>query len=97
MHMQPCPSARTGVASARESDPGGESPGLHKPGFRNFFLENFSRARKVGETRSEPLRARGAAPLSNGFEFRFCERDCYPHGPRPERGSVSAEAKREAE
>src|SRR5581483_12071588 len=29
MHMNLCPPARSGVASARKADPGGVSPGLH--------------------------------------------------------------------
>jgi len=46
-------------------------PACTSPASKNFFLEKFSRARKVGETRSEPLCTRGAAPLSNDFQFRI--------------------------
>src|SRR5260370_4008266 len=82
-------SARSSILTLRGSkckgdEPGGGSPGLHKPGIKNFFLEKC-RARKVGETRSAPLRARGASPLGN-FQKRFpphsAKADRYPKGPR---------------
>lgn len=40
--------------------------------------QKISRARKVGETRSKLLCARGAAPLSNGFYVRFLRKGSLP-------------------
>src|SRR5689334_18121284 len=40
MHMQPCPSARTGVASASAGIREGNHPGCTSPASKNLFLEN---------------------------------------------------------
>src|SRR6185312_9170387 len=104
-HMQPCPSARTGVASARVKRSG---RGITRPAQarqKKMLHQKISRARKVGETRSEPLCARGAEPLSNGFEFRICEMRSLPEWAETradakrrtivKRGSVSAPTRSE--
>jgi len=52
----------------------GDHPACTSPASK-LLPRKFSRARKAGETRSEPLRARGAEPLSNGFQFRFSAKD----------------------
>jgi hypothetical protein len=82
------------------SDPGGGSPGLHKPGIKDVFLEKMPGAEGWGNPVQALVRAR-AKPLANlqkKLPSAFLAKGIVTRmGRDSEGGSVSAEAKREAE
>jgi hypothetical protein len=49
-------------AKHKSGDPGGESPCLHKPGFKNFFLKNEPGAEGWGYPVGALVRAMGQSP-----------------------------------